>query len=362
MNRKQRKRRLDRRQAHHESVGRPRSVLNRRSYSTVKQAHIVPATYQRNFAVDDQVAVHVLGRPTCVLLDVQKAGTRSRYYRRTRPDGTQIDDVEASLDVLENVSGPVLAELAAGAELTPEHKGIITQFIGMQMVRGPAFFSQHRERVMAAVRRELTAPEHVKPALLSDSGGNMQVARQRVIEMYLHTTQTLWSMTTLAMRAAGVLGSMRWQLLQFEEPAVAYSDQPVVVWSADVGVLTAPPKEPNLTPLNALEVRVPLSPRLAALMTWSDLPDIGEPQPAPVEHAAEMNALVIGQADKQWMHLPGTEPPAASGELRPLSERYERGYGVLSLGTSRRRAVAVRFLRRVRTKSYINEIDVANIT
>jgi hypothetical protein len=75
------------------------------------------------------VAVHVLGRPTCVLLDVQKAGTRSRYYRRTRPDGTQIDDVEASLDVLENVSGPVLAELAAGAELTPEHKGIITKFI-----------------------------------------------------------------------------------------------------------------------------------------------------------------------------------------------------------------------------------------
>ena len=51
----------------------------------------------------------------------------------------------------------------------------------------------------------------------------------------------------------------------------------------------------------------------------------------------------------------------ASGALRPLSPRYEPGYNPQWLGTSRRRAAAERFLRRVRNKLYVNDIDVANI-
>jgi hypothetical protein len=115
VNRKQRKRQLLRRQAHGPSTDQPRNILNRRSYFVVKQGHIVPATYQRNFAVDDKVAVHVPGRRDCVQLDVENAGTRSRYYRRARLDGTEIDDVEATLEVLEGMAGPVLADMACGA-------------------------------------------------------------------------------------------------------------------------------------------------------------------------------------------------------------------------------------------------------
>ena len=75
--------------------------MNRATYPTVKQGHIIPATYQRFFATGGSVMVHVPGRSDCVRLKVEDAGTRSKAYRRIRPDGTEIDDVEASLSSLE---------------------------------------------------------------------------------------------------------------------------------------------------------------------------------------------------------------------------------------------------------------------
>ncbi len=88
------------------------------SVSTVKQGHIIPAAYQRPFATDGKVLVHVPGKSSCVRLKVEDAGTRSKAYRRVRPDGTEIDDVEASLSSLERHAGPVLRELAAGDPIT----------------------------------------------------------------------------------------------------------------------------------------------------------------------------------------------------------------------------------------------------
>jgi hypothetical protein len=65
VNRRQQKRQQARRRAHSATPDLPRNVISRASYSTVKQGHIIPATYQRNLAVDEMVAVHVLGRSNC---------------------------------------------------------------------------------------------------------------------------------------------------------------------------------------------------------------------------------------------------------------------------------------------------------
>lgn len=40
-------------------------------------------------------------------------GTRSRYYRRARPDGQPIDDIEASRAYVENKASAPLAQLIA---------------------------------------------------------------------------------------------------------------------------------------------------------------------------------------------------------------------------------------------------------
>ena len=335
MNRKQRKRQLERRRAHAAPRSQPRNVLGRATYPTVKQGHVVPATYQRNFAVDERVAVHVPGRAAHVELHVTQAGTRSRFYRRVRPDGTEIDDVEAMLGVLEDV-GPVLVEMANGARLTEERKGVLCQFLGMQMLRGPAFFSQHRFNVTELISESLT-PSNVAPQLLSRTGGDMEVAKQEVIAKLTDSTRSLMTMRTLGLKVSSILGSMRWRLLRFDDPLLAYSDQPVVVWPAEVRRFDRAPAKPTFGPLGAVEVRAPLSPTLAVLMTWPDEPDIEAPVHAEARYAAELNAMVIGQADKQWMHRPGPEPPMAQGPLYPLSRAFEPGYTAASLDVSRRR-------------------------
>lgn len=62
----------------------------------------------------------------------------------------------------------------------------------------------------------------------------------------------LMTMTTVSAKVSIVLGSMRWQLLRFDEPLLAYSDQPVVVWPMSVESFEAPPSEPTFGPLEAV--------------------------------------------------------------------------------------------------------------
>ena len=360
MNRKQQKRKRARRQAHTPTPDRPRKTLKRASYPKVKQGHIVPKTFQRNFAVDDYVAVHVPAREDCVRLHVKNAGTRSRFYRRNRPDGTEIDDIEAALDVLESVTGPILKEVADGAPLTIDRKGVLTQFIAMQMLRGPSFFEEHNATVNRFVPEVLTA-DHIKPRLLAETNGDMALARERVIELFQHRTQAVTSMLRISGKIASVLGSMRWQLLRFDKPVVAYSDQPVFIWPLGVEKFTVAPRRPRFGPVNALEIRVPLSSDLVLLMTWADQEDVRDPVPAATAHAADTNALVIAQADKQWMHQPGSEPPVATGVLRPLSRAFEHRYATDAAEASERRHAAMAFLARTDERRFIDDIQVLTV-
>lgn len=171
VNRRQRRQQADRRRAHASQVKLPKDVLSRASYPVVKQGHIVAATYQRNFAVDGRVAVQVPGREDCVTLKVENAGTRSRAYRRTRPDGTEIDDVEASLAGMEDIAGPVLAEVVAGAAIDLQAKAIIAQFVAVQMLRGPMFFETANTIALDQMRDAINA-ESVPACVLAESGGD----------------------------------------------------------------------------------------------------------------------------------------------------------------------------------------------
>ena len=356
MNRKQRQRRLERARAHHTQARRPRNVMRRASYSTVKQAHIVPKAYQANFAVNDQVALHVNGR--CIPANIKDLGTRGPYYRRTRKDGTTIDDIDASLSFVETAVRPVFAELLAGQSLTVERKGTLAQFFGVQVVRGPAFFEQRAEfidRIVAALE-----PHQMRRAALAAAGGDPEVVRRRVRELYRSDTHQFVTMLTSSFKVAAVLGSMRWQLLRFTDPVLAYSDHPVVIWPAEL-TQSAPFARQHLAPLDAVEVRVPVSAQLALLMTWADEPDPLQTVAADGRFAGELNAFTIAQADRQWMHRLGAEPPIAAGTFAPLSRAFESGYAAPSLESSRRRAQATRYLHRVRRKTYLNEIEIVDL-
>jgi hypothetical protein len=358
MNRRQRKRRVVRRRAHQETSGRPRNVMSRARYAKVDKAHIVPVVYQRNFAISEQVAVHIEGQASCVLNNIRDAGTRSAYYRRTRRDGTSIDDIEASLSHIEDAVRPVFEEITQGAALTFDRKGVLAQFFGVQIVRGPAFFEDGRAYINKLVQG-LSAKD-VRPKALADAGGDLTIVREQVRELYLDRTQELVTMLTTSFKMASILGSMRWQLLHLADAVLAYSDHPVVVWPWEFD-RSIPFARPHIDAMSAVEVRIPISPNLAILMTWADLADTPNPIGADARFAGEINAFTTAQADKQWMHQPGAEPPIATGSCTPLSAALEPGYTIERARRSHRRRHVAQYLRRVRKKRFLSNIEIVDI-
>lgn len=363
MKRRQQKRQHERRQEHQQehqrtaSQDRPRDVLDRDSYPEVKRAHIVPRMYQRAWAVAGSVRVHVDGAQQCVSMKVAKAGVRSRYYRRDRPDGSSIDDVEASLSVVEGAAATPLGEIIGGQPLTMERKAVLAQFFAVQLLRGPAFFEQ-REELLGPVLDALTVAD-LKPSAVARLG-SVDAVKTLVHDAYLGSTQRFLTMLATSKKMAAALGDMRWHLLRADRPLLAFSDHPVVVWPMRYEH-AEPFSRQELGPLSAIEVRVPVAPELAILMTWVDLPDPATPAHMSQRVAAELNAFTIGQADRQWMHRPGDEPPLATGSMRPLSRSYERGYSTELVLASQRRLAAQQFLQRVQGRQHIDDIELVEV-
>jgi hypothetical protein len=356
MNRRQRRRRGARR-AHHARIGgvdRPALILDRDSFPDVKSAHIVPRMYQRAFAVDDQVQVHLVGEAKSVLMPTRNAATRSRFYRRFRPGGEPIDDIEASLAYVEEKASGPLAELIAGQPITVERKGGVAQLLGLQMLRGPAFFEQREE----LVREMLGGLERAafRPRAIAAAGRDLDRLRQELTAAYLDPTNRFLTMLTGAVKIASVLSHMRWQVVRFPGPLLAYSDHPVVSWPIEMGT-SRPLKRQQLGPLGALEIRVPLAPDVALLMTWVDRSDATNVTLGPLA-AAEINAFTVGQADRQWMHRPGTTPPVPTGVFAPLSRLLDPAYDRAVALRSARHSTAAAFIDRVKDRRHVNDIEV----
>jgi hypothetical protein len=310
--------------------------------------------YQRAWANDQRkVAVHAQGEP-CRERSTKRVGTRGPYYRRWRPSGTQIDDIEKSLSVIEDKAALPLRELIAGRELEPERKGIVAQFLAVQMMRGPAFFAQ-REEILRPTLEGLQV-EHFTPQGLAMADGDIDVARKKVIAAYLDPTERFLTMLTYAIKIASVLGLMRWQILRFPPSALAYSDHPVVLWPLKIPV-SRPFQRQQLGPLETLEIRVPIGPDTAILMNWLDLSDEVNIH-APAIAAAELNAFTISQAESEWMHTSGAEPPVATGTFRPLTRLIDPSYSEQTVRRSARHARAAQFVEKARDRRFVNDVEV----
>jgi hypothetical protein len=334
---------------------RPSETIDGSGSPRVEDGHIVPRVYQR--AWEDgvrEVAVHRKGAEGCEAESTKPVGTRGPFYRRTRPEGEEIDDIEKSLSVVETKAATPLRELIAGSSLEAERKGIVAQFLAAQLVRGPAFFDQREELIRPTF--EGAGAEDFQPGRLESVGGDLHAARQKAIGEELAATKKFVTMLAYARKIASVFGLMRWQVLRFDGPLLAYSDHPVVLWPLLVPS-SAPFPRQILGPLKTLEVRVPVAPDVAILMNWLDRDDeVGVAMAASA--AAELNAFTISQAETEWMHQIGSEPPVGTGVFRPLTRLIERSYGEQTVAGSRRYAAADRFLKEVRGRKFVNEVEV----
>jgi len=309
-------------------------------YSEVKRAHIVPRCYLLNFAVDEAVTLHVDGKVVPGPTSIDDAAVRRTFYRRYRPDGTPIDDVEWSLSRVEDEVGPMLPLIRESWPYTRiEDKGKLAEFFAFQLVRGPRW-KQWRE---AETRRHIAEQRH-NPEPVLHNGLWLPVTQKNLNEVEDHLlseTQWLTRMMSIANKLIDIFGSMRWHLIEFGEPLLAISDQPVVGWPLKESFRRPEPNQAGVGALNFLEIRVPVSPTLAILMTWQASEDAAEPIPGTAEVAANINAFTVGNADRQWMHKPGSVPPVATGYLDPISPMLVDGYAPANAEASKlREAVA----------------------
>jgi Protein of unknown function (DUF4238) len=294
-------------------------------YSEVKRAHIVPRCYLLNFAVEKSLMLNVDGKAIPKPTSIDDAAVRRTFYRRYRPDGSPIDDVEWSLSQLEDVIGPMLPEVREAWPYETAEKGKLAEFFAFQLVRGPRWKKWREEEARKTIEEQRRNPE---PVL--HNGLWLPVTHKTINELeerLLSETEWLIRMMSLANKLVDIFGSMRWCLVKFDQPLLAISDHPIVGWHMKADSRRPEPNSAGVGALNFLEVRVPISPTLALLMTWQDLPDAEEPISGSEAIAANLNAFTIANSERQWMHQPGSTPPVAQEYLHPISPTLIPGYG-----------------------------------
>jgi hypothetical protein len=334
---------------------RPAATIDGSRSPTVKDGHIVPRMYQAAWEDEKRrVAVHGVDGGECRLRSTKSVTTRGAYYRRIRPEGETSDDVEDSLRRIEDKASDPLRRLIAGDDPGGEDKGILAQLFSIQLFRSPTFFSQ-REKLIRTFF-ESAGTEAFTPHGLRSAGGDLEVIRQKAIDAYLDPTKKFVTMIAYGVKVASILGLMRWQVLRAEEPVLAYSDHPIVLWPIDAPS-ARPFKRQGSDPLQTLEIVVPISPEAAVLMNWIDRSDDGA-VPMPEGAAPQLNAFVTSQAEEEWMHKPGAEPVISEGTFRALSRMIDATYDARAASSSQRHHLAETAVERAQKVDFVNDVDV----
>lgn len=278
-------------------------------------------------------------------ISLKDAGVRRDFYRRERPSGEAIYDVEWSLAQGEDAALPVLAQIGSRWPLSTDDKGKLGQFFAAQHVRVPAFRAWH-ERFVEGIAEELLGKDP-RTYTTPPEGMSPEEARDKYIEHLRSGTYRSLRMLNLVRSVGTVLASMHWTLVAIGKPIVMTSDHAVVIWP--LSRVRARPVANNLDGgvQDTLEVFVPLSPTSILLMSWL----YDEDAPARVDgqgrHAATVNAFVAANGDKQLFHKPGIDPWIPTGPRQPLSPKLVPGYGARAATASPRRQSAINAARNI---------------
>ena len=159
------------------------------------------------------------------------------------------------------------------------------------------------------------------------------------LDTFSGSNERLMTMVRLTVKMASAVGSMNWSLVRFDAPVLATSDHPVAVWPPSAA---GRPAQVTLVQevgvCNVLEIRFPVSPTAAILMTWRDPADAPELLHGKTHHADSLNAFTIAQAEKQWFYQAGANrPPQRSGTWLPLAPELLPRYSIYEAAYCQRR-------------------------
>ena len=288
-------------------------------YPEVENGHIVPAGYLRGFANGQMTMRHRVKlkhekERREKESSVRSVGTRKRPYSRTRPrDGSRIDDVEASISILEN-KVEVVRKARERFPFCEGDRSTVAQFAGAQQVRGPKRAREYVGLVDAAKAE-------------AENAGMSKTDAEHDARILASATPRLISMQQWLYGFSALFFAMRWTLVEFARPVLITCDHPVVLWDA-VNRACAPVDLSGTGVKDLLEVRYPLNSTTCLLMTWLDGGDDSEVVRGNRTLARNINSFTRAAAEDEWFYKPGTKPPFSDERSRilPLSTQVYGEY------------------------------------
>jgi hypothetical protein len=197
----------------------------------------------------------------------------------------------------------LLADVEARWPLDQKERFGLAMFIALHVLRTPAFSD------WLEVKRAATLEDY------RDQFSNKR-KYERWRELMLSDGERAKRILSMVNKISTIFGCMNWTLLRFDEPLLITSDHPVCpVPIIDDGADRAIHPMPDEGWMNTIEVRFPLSPRLALLATWH----MSEPQSSisgTWEQAVNLNACVRTQADRHWLYTPARMPALPTAIFR----------------------------------------------
>lgn len=248
-------------------------------------------------------------------------------------------DVEEALGPHESKAAVVMRSLKTRWPLQADgdERLAIAMFVALHFWRAPDSFAGLR----------LTQPPLIDKQLRT---GSREMSSDQVDQFLKLVSSDEWRSSTFKRflpKTAGAFASMHWTLVEFDEPVLATSDQPVTMVPIMKPGDSSPVRAvPDVGILNCQEIRVAIDPRHALLLTWRDGLDTAMPVVGSDWISAQLNRAVIGQADTQWFHHPDRRPVTVTPPLldylgcEPVAPKLLHGYGVPEvIGSERRRQV-----------------------
>jgi len=297
----------------------------------------VTAGYLRRIGRRGLIMRHDVATGTTLEKGVTGVGWQLDYWG---PDQQLAEEVEESLCLCEDAALRMLRTLDRRWPLGAADRAQLAQFIAIHIVRtGPFRMFLRRvtdEAIEDAREQQGLAPEAFHVAAQIFRGDRM------------HANALLGQIS----RVAGLLCSMQWSLLRFDEDLLIAGDQPVVILPLHPGPITPATAMPNSGLANTMEIRFPLDSRTLLVMCWASPDDPATPLTGTFAHACNSNCSQRAQALGEWFYRPGTTPrflvpPLMRPNVTPISMELRPDYSPQAAIRSDRRQAADALMARI---------------
>jgi hypothetical protein len=320
--------------------------------------HVVSSCYLAQWAGDDGRLQAVSARTAkSDAKRPENAGFRKNFWGRNPAVRRHAEEFVSKI---ESDAAPVLQRLSDAWPLEPGSRGWIglTHLIALHLWRNPSGQRRFLQLQQESLARKLPEYDADWPPAQIDA------FIARVTSDGFRADTMLGDLS----KAASVLGSMHWTLVEFNDRLLATSDQPVTIAPLLAPGESAPvAAHPNTPLLHCEEIRIPLGPRHELVLTWQDEPSSEQPVTGTYELATQLNRAAIAQADRHWFHHPARRPTTltaldlASKECRPVGRTFIPGYGSGAALSSRRRADTAMLLEQMIEDNPVGEIRIVRV-